>query len=112
MLGDEVLEFFSHVIEALPGQGGLQLKKFDLSSCRLNDYGLLYLLTALAFNPRVQRVKLNDNFFSETIEASLLEILNKNMHLTEISLQGNRLSHGCLAKIKQITYRNSKLVED
>ena len=57
-------------------------------------------------------MKLNDNFFSETIEASLLEILNKNMNLTEISLHGNRLSHGCLVKIKQIAYRNGKLVED
>jgi len=34
------------------------------------------------------------------------------MNLTEVALQGNRLSHGCLAKIKQIYQRNIKLVEE
>ena len=34
------------------------------------------------------------------------------MHLTEVALSGNRLSHGCLSKIKQIYQRNIKLVEE
>ena len=34
------------------------------------------------------------------------------MYLTEVSLQGNRLSHGCLVKLKQIYQRNIKLIEE
>ena len=34
------------------------------------------------------------------------------MNLVEINLLGNRLSHSCLAKIKQIYQRNTKLVEE
>ena len=67
---------------------------------------------ALSYNQNMSRVRLNDNFFSVNIEAQLLELLNKNMHLTEVSLAGNRLSLGCLAKIKQINQRNIKLIEE
>lgn len=42
----------------------------------------------------------------------MLEILNRNMNLVEIGLAGNRLSHSCLAKIKQIYQRNMKLIEE
>ena len=42
----------------------------------------------------------------------MLETLNKNMNLVEITLHGNRLSHSCLAKIKQIYQRNTKLIEE
>ena len=34
------------------------------------------------------------------------------MNLTEISLHGNRFSHNCLAKVKQIYQRNMKLIEE
>jgi len=112
LLGDEILELFAAVIESELGHGGTLLSRFDLSSCRLNDRGLIFLISALANNPRARRVRLNDNFFSEQIEAQMLEILNKNMYLIEITLQGNRLSHGCLSKIRQIVHRNMKLVED
>ena len=42
----------------------------------------------------------------------MLETLNKNTSLVEISLQGNRFSHSCLAKIKKITNRNQKMIEE
>ena len=112
LLGDEILELFAQVIEGEDGQGGTSLRAFDLSSCRLNDYGLIYLINALAHNKLVNRIRLADNFFSEQIEAQILEILNKNMNLVEIGLQGNRLSHNCLAKIYQIYHRNKKLIEE
>jgi hypothetical protein len=57
-------------------------------------------------------VKLQDNFFSESVEAILLETLNKNTTLTEIGLIGNRFSHSCLAKVKKITHRNMKMIEE
>lgn len=57
-------------------------------------------------------MRLCDNFFSESIEALLLETLNKNTTLVDISLSGNRFSHSCLAKIKKITTRNVKMIEE
>ena len=100
MLGDDIIEVFAAVLVGHQGMGGSSLIKFDLSSCRLNDRGLISLVRALSCNKNISQVRLNDNFFSEQIEAQLLELLNKNMHLTEVALHGNRLSHGCLAKIK------------
>lgn len=49
-----------------------------------------------------------DNYFSEEIEEILLKTLFKNMNLLEVSLQRNRLTHGCLSKIKKITSRNQR----
>ena len=46
------------------------------------------------------------------MEAILLETLNKNTTLTEIALTGNRFSHSCIAKIKKITQRNVKMIEE
>ena len=72
----------------------------------------MILANAIACNNLISRVRLNDNFFSEACEAQLLEVLNPNKNLTEVSLQGNRLSHCCLQKINQIVKRNMKMVED
>jgi hypothetical protein len=57
-------------------------------------------------------VKLSDNFFSEQIEAIMLEALNKNTNLVELNFSGNRFSHSCLAKIKKITTRNIRMIEE
>jgi hypothetical protein len=44
-LGDEVLGYFANI---LTSEGsGCKLRKFDFSSCRLNDTGLIYLINAL-----------------------------------------------------------------
>ena len=91
-----MLAYFSNII-ADPSNPG-KLKRFDLSSCRLNDTGLLYLINALQSNKNISHVRLTDNFFSESIEAILLETINKNTSLVDIALQGNRLSHSCLTK--------------
>jgi len=57
-------------------------------------------------------IKLADNFFSESVEAMMLETLNKNTTLIDIGLNGNRFSHSCLAKVKKITQRNVKMIEE
>jgi Ran GTPase-activating protein (RanGAP) involved in mRNA processing and transport len=62
----------------------------------LNDAGLIFLINALQNNKQIRSVKLTDNFFSENVEAVLLETLNKNTSLTEISFSGNRFSHSCI----------------
>lgn len=100
-LGDEVLAYFANIIS--DPQNQTKLKKFDFSSCRLNDAALIYLINALQTNKNISHVKLSDNFFSENVEAILLETLNKNTSLIDIALNGNRFSHSCLSKIKKIT---------
>jgi len=109
-LGDDVMAYFANIL-ADPNSSG-RLKKFDFSACRLNDAGLIYLINALQNNKNICSIKLTDNFFSENVEAILLETLNKNTSLTEIALQGNRFSHSCLQKIKKITQRNLKMIEE
>jgi Ran GTPase-activating protein (RanGAP) involved in mRNA processing and transport len=100
-LGDDVLAYFANVISDPSSPS--KLKKFDFSSCRLNDTGLIYIINALQNNKNINHVRLTDNFFSENVEAILLETLNKNTTLIEIALSGNRFSHSCLSKIKKIT---------
>jgi len=93
-LGDDVIAYFANILT--DSSAGGRLRKFDFSSCRLNDAGLIYLINALQNNKKVNSIKLTDNFFSENVEAILLETLNKNISLTEIALAGNRFSHACL----------------
>lgn len=111
-LGDQIMELFAHVIEGETGTGATQLKRFDFSSCRLNDGGLMQLINALEKNKKINQIKLTDNFFSEQIEGVVLETLNRNTTLVDIALQGNRFSHSCLTKIKKITKRNVTLIEE
>ena len=109
-LGDDVMAYFANIL-ADPNSSG-RLRKFDFSACRLNDAGLIYLINALQNNKNVNSIKLSDNFFSENVEAILLETLNKNTTLTEIAFGGNRFSHSCLQKVKKITTRNVKMIEE
>jgi Ran GTPase-activating protein (RanGAP) involved in mRNA processing and transport len=111
-LGDDILSLFAQVITGEHGQPASKLKKFDFSSCRLNDAGLLYVINALQSNKLISHIKLAENFFSESIEAIMLEILNKNTTLIDIVLTGNRFSHSCLSKIKKVTNRNIKMIEE
>lgn len=60
----------------------------------------------------MSQVKLSDNFFSEQIEGLMLEALNKNTNLVELNFSGNRFSHSCLAKLKKITTRNIRMIEE
>ena len=109
-LGDDMLALFSNILadETNP----CSLKRFDFSSCRLNNTGLLYLINALQNNKVVSHMKLIDNFFSEDIEAILLQTLNKNTSLIEVCFQRNRLSHSWITKIKKITSRNQRMIEE
>lgn len=88
------------------------LKKFDFSSCWLNDKGLIYLINALQSNKNIRSMKVSDNFFTENIETLLLETLNKNTTLTEIGIDGNRFSYSCLQRVKLISKRNLEMIEE
>lgn len=111
-LGDDILSLFAQTINGEHAPPAAKLKKFDFSACRLNDAGLLYIINALQHNKLISSIKLADNFFSEAIEAIMLEILNKNTTLIDIVLTGNRFSHSCLSKIKKVTNRNIKMIEE
>jgi Ran GTPase-activating protein (RanGAP) involved in mRNA processing and transport len=84
-LGDDCIAYFANIL-ADNENAGNKIKKFDFSSCRMNDEGLIYLINALQNNKKVTSFKLTDNFFSENVEAILLETLNKNISLIEICL--------------------------
>lgn len=105
-LGDDVFAHFSSVLSQT------KLRKFDFSSCRLNDPGLVYLVEALQSNKLISKVKLSDNFFSESIEQFVEDSLSKNTNLVELNFSGNRFSHSCLAKLRKITKRNLKMIEE
>lgn len=111
-LGDDILQVFAMVIQGEAGTGATKLRKFDFSSCKLNDSGLFFLINALQNNKLISHIKLSDNFFSESVEALMLEKLNKNTTLIDIGLQGNRFSHSCLTKVKKIALRNVKMIEE
>jgi len=111
-LGDEILQVFAMVISGETGTGATKLRRFDFSSCKLNDSGLFFLINALQSNKLISQIKLADNFFSESVEALMLEKLNKNTTLIDIGLLGNRFSHSCIAKIKKIAQRNVKMIEE
>ena len=70
------------------------------------------MVEALQSNKLVSKVKLTDNFFSENIESFVEDSLNKNTNLGELKLGGNRFSHACLAKLRKITKRNLKMIEE
>lgn len=57
-------------------------------------------------------LRANDNYISEKVEKVLLEILEKNKTVQEISVNGNRLSLCCLSRIQKILQRNQKLLEE
>ena len=100
------------VIQGEACTGATQLTSFDFSSCKLNDQSLFYLIDGLKNNKLISNIKLADNYFSESVEALMLEKLNKNITLIDIGLQGNRFSHSCLTKVKKITQRNIKMIEE
>ena len=53
-----MLELFATVIAGIDGTGATKLKKFDFSTCRLNDSGLIFLIKALENNKLINQVKL------------------------------------------------------
>ena len=81
-LGDEVMTCFAFMIEQLNYKG--RLEKVDLSKNKINDAGLLIMIESLKISKKLRSIRLNENYFSEKIEATFLEQINKNISLTEI----------------------------
>ena len=61
------------VIQGEAGTGATKLRKFDFSSCKLNDSGLFFLINALQNNKLISHIKLADKFFTESTGTQELE---------------------------------------
>lgn len=87
------------------------LRSLELNSTRLGVPGASHLLACIARNPRLKQLKLCDNFLSSETqagEAEMISLLEELLHLEELQLTGNRLSHGVLHKVQAVCARNKK----
>ena len=106
-LGDESAKYFSETI--LNKDTHSSLTSFDLSSCKIYDQGLIYILHSLTENDKITWMSLKDNFFSHEIDFVILNFLEKNSSLIHIDLTKNRFSFQCLQKVNKIIQRNRKI---
>ena len=106
-LGDESAKYFSETI--LNKDTHSSLTSFDLSSCKIYDQGLIYILHSLTENDKITWMSLKDNFFSHEIDFVILNFLEKNSSLTHIDLTKNRFSFQCLQKVNKIIKRNRNI---
>ncbi len=88
------------------------LQLLDVSSSRIGDQGLMYLVEKVESKPNLKYIRCNDNYVSEKIEKILLDQLVKNTHLLQLQLYENRLSVCCLQRIKRLITRNKKEIQD
>ena len=107
VLGDESAKYFSETI--LNKDTNSSLTSFDLSSCKIYDQGLIYILHSLTNNNKISWMSLKDNFFSHEIEFVILNFLEKNSSLIHIDLTKNRFSFQCLQKVNKIIKRNRNI---
>ena len=106
-LGDESAKYFSETI--LNKDTHSSLTSFDLSSCKIYDQGLIYILHSLTENDKITWMSLKDNFFSHEIDFVILNFLEKNSSLIHIDLTKNRFSFQCLQKVNKIIKRNRNI---
>ena len=106
-LGDESTKYFSETI--LNKDTHSSLTSFDLSSCKIYDQGLIYILHSLTENDKINWMSLKDNFFSHEIDFVILNFLEKNSSLIHIDLTKNRFSFQCLQKVNKIIKRNRNI---
>lgn len=66
----------------------IKLANLNFSSCHITDIGLLYFMEAIAPVDTLKILALKDNFISEGCEKLLLDLIDKNEHLTEFELKG------------------------
>jgi hypothetical protein len=110
LLGDESMKYFSKTI--ISPDSTSKLNYFDFSSSKIYDQGLIYILSELAKNSKISKVKLRDNYFSHEIDYVVIDFVEKNTNLTLLDLNKNRFSFQCLQKLQKIIERNSKIKND
>ena len=88
---------------------GSSLQHLELGSCRIGTAGAGHLFACLARNETLRVLRVNDNFLDSALDISLIERLT---HVTELNLQGNRLSHASMNRAAQTCTRNKQRARD
>lgn len=113
LLGDECMKYFANtVLDIEKDSHKIKLQKFDFSSSKIYDQGLIYIMSKLKNNTTIISVKLKDNYFTHEVDSLLLEFLEPNKSIINLDLDKNRLSLLCLKKIKDLINRNRKFESD
>ena len=104
------MKYFSDII--LREGSFSEITEFDFSSSKIYDQGLIYILSELQNNTKINKIKLRDNYFSHEIDYVVIDFLDKNTNLIYLELTKNRFSYQCLQKIQKIIDRNVKIQND
>lgn len=70
----------------------IKLVNLNFSSCHITDIGLLYFMEAITDVEALKSLAMKDNFISEGCEKLLLDLVDKNEHLTDFELKGKLAS--------------------
>lgn len=92
--------------ETCPGSA---LQHLELGSCRIGTAGAGHLFTCLARNETLRVLRIGDNFLDGALDIALIERLG---YVTELNLQGNRLSHASMNRAAQTCARNRQRARD
>merc|ERR1712194_264666 len=88
---------------------GSTLQHLELGSCRIGTAGAGHLFTCLARNDTLRILRISDNFLDRALDIALIERL---MYVTELGLNGNRLSHASMQRAAQTCSRNRQRARD
>lgn len=66
----------------------IKLTSLNISSCHISDVGLLYFVESIEKIELLKHLVMRDNFISENCEKLLLELIDKNVFLTDFELKG------------------------
>merc|ERR1719408_32683 len=88
---------------------GSTLQHLELGSCRIGTAGGGHLFTCLSRNDTLRILRIGDNFLDGTLDIALIERLT---YITELNLNGNRLSHASMNRAAQTCMRNRQRARD
>jgi len=88
---------------------GSTLQHLELGSCRIGTAGAGHLFTCLARNDTLRVLRIGDNFLDSALDIALIERLE---YVTELGLNGNRLSHAAMQRAAQTCARNRQTARD
>jgi len=88
---------------------GSTLQHLELGSCRIGTAGAGHLFTCLARNDTLRVLRIGDNFLDSALDIALIERLE---YVTELELNGNRLSHASMQRAVRTCARNRQRARD
>mmetsp|Transcript_8049 Transcript_8049/g.17386 ORF Transcript_8049/g.17386 Transcript_8049/m.17386 type:complete len:632 (-) Transcript_8049:79-1974(-) len=109
-IGDIGARALAHGLESAADMG-CSLATLDLSGCKISAVGAMDVLRAARTMATLKQISLQDNFLSEDCERDLLVAVTEAAFLTDVRLQGNRLSISVLQKVAKIGEEKRKRQE-